>query len=117
MGQPGPIRLFSYGTLQLERVQLSTFGRLLHGTPDAMVGYRLEPVEITDPEVIAISGTNMHTNLVLSDDPADEVSGTVFEITPAELAAADEYEVDDYQRVSVRLRSGGEAFVYIAPQS
>lgn len=115
MGEPSPIRLFSYGTLQLERVQLSTFGRRLHGTPDAMVGYRLKPVEITDPDVIAISGTNMHTNLVLSDDPADAVEGTVFEITAAELAAADDYEVDEYQRVSVRLRSGIEAFVYIAP--
>jgi len=117
VGEPGSIRLFSYGTLQLERVQLATFGRLLHGAPDAMVGYRLEPVEITDPEVIAISGTNMHTNLVPSTDPADEVAGTVFEITAAELAAADEYEVDEYARVSVRLRSGLEAFVYIAPQS
>ena len=117
MGEPPTIRLFSYGTLQLERVQLSTFGRLLNGAADAMVGCRLEPVEITDPEVIAISGTNMHTNLALSDDPADEVAGTVFEITAAELAAADDYEVDDYERVSVRLRSGLEAFVYIAPQS
>ena len=114
MGDQPSIRLFSYGTLQLERVQLSTFGRLLNGTPDAMVGYRLEPVEITDPEVIAISGTNLHTNLVLSDDPADAVEGTVFEITTAELAAADDYEVDGYKRVSVRLRSGHEAFVYIA---
>ncbi|MGH6908909.1 MAG: hypothetical protein ACREEG_01890, partial [Phenylobacterium sp.] len=63
MGSQPTIRLFSYGTLQLERVQLSTFGRPLHGTPDAMVGYRLEPMEITDPEVIAISGANIHTNL------------------------------------------------------
>jgi len=114
VGDQPSIRLFSYGTLQLERVQLSTFGRLPNGTPDAMVGYRLEPVEITDPEVIAISGTNLHTNLVLSDDPADAVEGTVFEITTAELAAADDYEVDGYKRVSVRLRSGLEAFVYIA---
>jgi len=116
VGEPPTLRLFSYGTLQLERVQLSTFGRVLHGTPDAMVGYRLEPMVITDPEVVAISGTNMHTNLVLSDDPADEVAGTVFEITPQELAAADDYEVDGYERISVRLRSGVEAYVYIAPQ-
>ena len=115
MGAQPTIRLFSYGTLQLERVQVSTFGRRLRGTPDAMVGYRLEPVEITDPEVIAISGTNTHTNLVLSGDPADEVPGTVFELTVAELAAADDYEVDDYTRVSVRLRSGVGAFVYIKP--
>jgi hypothetical protein len=51
---------------------------------------------------------------VLSDDPADEVGGMVFEITAAELAAADDYEVDGYERISVRLRSGVEAFVYIA---
>ena len=116
MGARPTIRLFSYGTLQLERVQVSTFGRPLHGTADAMVGYRLEPMEITDPEVIAISGTNLHTNLVLSDDPADEVEGTVFEITSADLAAADDYEVDGYERISIRLSSGLEAFVYIAPQ-
>ena len=117
MEEQPTVRLFSYGTLQLERVQLSTFGRLLNGTRDAIVGYRLEPVEITDPEVIAISGSSMHTNLVRSDDPAEGVEGTVFEITAAELAAADDYEVDDYKRVSVRLRSGLEAFVYIASQS
>jgi hypothetical protein len=117
VGELPTIRLFSYGTLQLERVQLATFGRLLHGTPDAMVGYRLEPMEIADREVIAISGSSVHTNLVLSDDPADEVPGTVFELTTADLAAADDYEVDGYERVSIRLRSGVEAFVYIANPS
>ena len=34
--------LFTYGTLQLEEVQLATFGRVLEGRPDALVGYRLE---------------------------------------------------------------------------
>jgi hypothetical protein len=117
VGEPEPIRLFSYGTLQLERVQIATFGRRPHGVPGALAGYRLQPMEITDPDVIAISGASMHTNLVLSDDPADEVPGTVFEITAADLAAADEYEVDGYERISVRLRSGVEAYVYIGPQS
>lgn len=31
-------RLFSYGTLQLEQVQLTTFGRKLDGQPDDMRG-------------------------------------------------------------------------------
>ena len=30
-----------------------------------------------------------------------------------ELAAADHYEVDDYQRVEVPLRSGGLGWVYV----
>ncbi|MGH9961724.1 MAG: gamma-glutamylcyclotransferase, partial [Pyrinomonadaceae bacterium] len=31
--------LFSYGTLQQESVQLSTFGRLLQGQGDALLGF------------------------------------------------------------------------------
>ncbi|WP_330997053.1 hypothetical protein [Burkholderia stagnalis] len=34
-------RLFSYGTLQLEQVQLTTFGRKLDGQSDEMPGYAL----------------------------------------------------------------------------
>ena len=41
------------------------------------------------------------------------VGGMVFAISEAELAAADEYEVDDYRRISVRLRSAAAAWVYV----
>lgn len=41
------------------------------------------------------------------------VEGTVFSISEAELAAADVYEVDDYVRVAVPLRSGQTAWVYV----
>lgn len=102
--------LFSYGTLQLPYVQLATFGRLLEGRPDAVVGYALHELMITDPHVIATSGASVHPVLRPGDA---SVEGTVFEITPDELAAADEYEVDDYQRVRVPLRSGGSAWVYV----
>ena len=46
-------------------------------------------------------------------NPADEVAGVAFRITPAELAAADTYEVSAYKRLAVRLKSGLEAFVYV----
>ena len=105
--------LFSYGTLQQEDVQLATFGRLLEGRADALPGYATVPLEITDPDVIATSGKKFHTMARPSGNPADEVSGAVFRITPAELAAADTYEVSDYKRISVRLKSGLEAFVYV----
>jgi len=106
-------RLFSYGTLQLESVQLESFGRLLEGESDAMPGYRRDMVEITDPEVIRKSGERFHPIVAPSGDPADEVAGKVFFVTVAELAAADDYEVADYKRVSVRLKSGKDAWVYI----
>jgi hypothetical protein len=105
--------LFSYGTLQLERVQLESFGRVLDGDDDAMPGYCRTMVEITDPEVLRKSGERFHPIVAPSTDPADEVAGKVFRITAAELAAADAYEVSDYKRVAVRLRSGKQAWVYI----
>jgi hypothetical protein len=99
-----PILLFSYGTLQDKAVQRATFGRELTGWPDAIMGYAQSLVAIDDPEVIATSGKTHHPIVRASTDPNDEIPGTVFEITAEELAAADEYEVSDYQRVSVPLR-------------
>ncbi len=106
-------RLFSYGTLQQEDVQRATFGRLLHGKPDALAGFKQEMVEITDPDVLAKSGKRFHPIVMRSSDDADRVPGMVFAITPRELTAADAYEVDDYERVSVVLMSGTQAWVYV----
>ena len=52
------VALFSYGTLQQSEVQLATYGRPLDGTPDALVGYRLERVLIEDPHVVQLSGSS-----------------------------------------------------------
>ena len=107
------IFLFSYGTLQYPDVQKSSFGRLLDGADDAMPGFHKEMVEITDPDVLAKSGERFHPIVMPSGNPADEVTGKVFRITPAELAAADAYEVSDYKRIEVPLKSGILAWVYV----
>lgn len=112
MTEDATVLLFSYGTLQQENVQLSSFGRRLEGTPDAMPGWRQGEIEITDPEVIRASGKRFHP-IVEPGDAADRVAGTVFRITAAELAAADAYEVSDYKRILVPLQSGLEAWVYV----
>ncbi|WP_214071198.1 gamma-glutamylcyclotransferase family protein [Mucilaginibacter sp. dw_454] len=105
--------LFSYGTLQLEKVQLSSFGRILKGDKDALIGYSLSQVEITDEAVLAQSEQRFHPVAIPSANREDKVEGVVFEITPAELLKADAYEVDDYARVAVTLSSGKKAWVYI----
>ena len=105
--------LFSYGTLRLHDVQLVLFGRLLDGQADVLPGYAVSPLEIVDPGVIATSGTAHHTIVRETGDALDEVPGTAFRITQAELAAADAYEVAECKRVAVRLGSGLEAFVYV----
>ena len=109
-----PVLLFSYGTLQDKAVQLANFGRELKGRPDAMPGYEQNWVEIKDLEVVATSGKTHHPIVSRSADSASEVPGVVFEITSQELEAADRYEVDDYQRISVRLKSGVDAWVYVS---
>ncbi|HEY0125322.1 MAG TPA: gamma-glutamylcyclotransferase family protein [Rhizobium sp.] len=113
MPQAYSIHLFSYGTLRYPEVQMSSFGRLLDGAEDSMPGFRKDMLEITDPAVIATSGERFHPVVMPSGDPADEVPGTVFRISAEELAAADRYEVSDYKRIEVTLKSGTAAWVYV----
>ncbi len=109
--------LFSYGTLQLASVQIGTFGRLLEGKQDALSGFVQDWVEITDPQVLRASDQTHHPILRKTGLLADQVTGTVFQISPQELAAADSYEVDDYMRVKAQLTSGNWAWVYVAKET
>lgn len=105
--------LFSYGTLQQEDVQHATFGRRLSGESDALVGFGLSLIAISDANVVATSGKTHHPIVAFNGDRNSRVPGTVFEITDTELAHADAYEVDDYRRVSALLASGRQAWVYV----
>jgi gamma-glutamylcyclotransferase (GGCT)/AIG2-like uncharacterized protein YtfP len=105
--------LFSYGTLQEENVQLSTFGRLLQGQRDELPGFELSRVRIEDPQVVATSGKTHYSNVTFNGRDDSRVSGTVFEITDPELAAADRYEqLAAYKREAATLASGKQAWVY-----
>lgn len=105
--------LFSYGTLRDPAVQQALFGREVSATPDQLPGFRIEYVEITDPEVIATSGSDRHP-ILRPGNPGDVVDGVCLEVDEEQLAAADRYEVDDYVRVSVPAVSGRSAWVYVA---
>jgi hypothetical protein len=106
-------RLFSYGTLQLERVQMATFGRLLSGTRDALRGFALVPLTIDDEAVVAISGTARHTMATFTGNTSDVISGTVLAVTADELQSADTYEVAAVTRAPVVLQSGTRAWAYV----
>jgi hypothetical protein len=105
--------LFSYGTLQFESVQLSTFGRRLAGDPDTLSGYELSQVRIEDPKVVETSGQTHHPIVKFTGSAGNIVRGTVFRITPQELLNADQYEVSAYTRIAVKLGSGATAWAYI----
>ncbi|GAB1646461.1 gamma-glutamylcyclotransferase family protein [Krasilnikovia sp. MM14-A1259] len=106
--------LFSYGTLRDPAVQRANFGRELGGRPDALPGYAIRMLEITDPEVLAVSGETQHPIVVATGDDADTVPGMVFDVTEEDLIAADGYEVDDYHRVLLPMASGAQAWVYVS---
>jgi gamma-glutamylcyclotransferase (GGCT)/AIG2-like uncharacterized protein YtfP len=110
--------LFSYGTLQQDDVQLSTFGRLLHGQRDELPRFEPSLVKIEDSQVVATSGKTHHANVTFNGRNDSRVSGTVFEVTDAELAAADRYEqLAAYKRVAAMLASGKLAWVYVDARS
>jgi hypothetical protein len=104
--------LFSYGTLQLETVQISTFGRPLRGQPDELIGFEQSLLKIEDPLFVAKSGKTHHFIVQFNGRNDSRVSGTVLEISDLELAQADQYEPAGYKRIPAILASGKQAWVY-----
>lgn len=106
--------VFSYGTLRQPEVQQGSYGRLLEGVDDELPGYRLDTLAITNPEVVALSGTAEHPVARYTGDPSDIVAGTRFALTRDELRVTDRYEASDYTRIGVELASGTKAWLYVA---
>ena len=103
-------RVFSYGTLRQPEVQQALYGRVVPTTEDALPGYRIDWLPITDPGVVATSGSDRHPILRRGVD-GDSVAGACLELSEADLAATDAYEVEDYARREVVLASGVTAWV------
>ncbi|WP_051297944.1 GDSL-type esterase/lipase family protein [Brevibacterium album] len=107
----GSHRVFSFGTLLDEKVQQHLFSRTVVPSPDSLSGYELTEVVIEDAAVIAASGLDVHRGLTRRLGGA--VDGGVLELTDAELARADAYEVSDYTRRRVQTSRGGAAWAYV----
>ena len=108
--------LFSYGTLQKEKVQIELFGRILQGSGDTLIGYKVSTIEIKDESFLLKGEQKYQLTAVISKDN-DNIKGIVFEITEEELRLADKYEPVNYKRVKVVLESGKEAWIYIAAET
>jgi gamma-glutamylcyclotransferase (GGCT)/AIG2-like uncharacterized protein YtfP len=109
--------LFSYGTLRQSEVQIALFGRLLEEEQDSLPGFRIDTIEIAEPDIVNLSGKAIHLILRRGGEIGrDSVIGAVLQLREDELAAADDYEGDNYQRIEVTLGSGRRAFAYVAPE-
>lgn len=98
-------KIFSYGTLQEDSVQVATFGRALIGTKDKLTGYILAP---------STKSRLQQACLKYTGEASDIVEGTLFELSSTELCKADDYSVvDDCIRVKENVISGKRAWVYV----
>ncbi|QBN18089.1 gamma-glutamylcyclotransferase family protein [Flavobacterium nackdongense] len=103
------IKLFTYGSLQHDDVQENLFGRVLHGTPERIIGYELKRIQIEEE-----FGIVHYPVIVETENPADFIDGMVYNVTEKELHQADLYEGMHYKRVEVHLNSNQKAWAYSA---
>ena len=98
--------LFSYGTLQLSKIQQEIFNRLLEGQEDVLVGYKKELIRISVDSAINSKGSEEYSIISYTGNSSDLIEGVVYSVTNEELRCADEYETADYKRVLITLKSG-----------
>ena len=106
--------IFSYGTLQKEKVQMELFGKVLQSSADILCGYKVATIEIKDQLFLSKGEDKFQQTLLATSNSNDIIKGTVLEITVEELLQADKYEPDNYKRIKVTLQSGKEAWIYVA---
>ena len=106
--------LFSYGTLQEERIQLKLYGRLLKGENDTLPGYTIHLVENKNYDEESGFDEKFHRLAVKSNNDEEGITGTLFELSGEEIIRTDEYEPDGYKRISATLLSGKTCWVYVA---
>lgn len=93
---------------------MDLFGRKLIGESDRLKGYKIRPVIISDHAFLARGEDQNQKIAIPTNNPADKIEGTAFEVSEDELIQSDQYEPVDYKRVMVQLESGRSAWVYAA---
>mgnify|MGYP003396746659 CR=1 FL=1 len=101
-------QLFSYGTLQSKEIQMQVFNKLLIGTPDQLLGYKLKDLQIEEE-----FGMEDYFVAIPSENPSDAIKGIAFSISSEDLIKADQFESNAYKRTQITLQSGITAWIYI----
>ena len=93
---------------------MDLFGRKLTGEIDRLEGYKIKPVIISDLAFLERGEDQNQKIAIHTNNPADKIEGTAFEVSEDELMLSDQYEPVDYKRVMVKLKSGRSAWIYAA---
>lgn len=101
-------QLFSYGTLQSTEIQVQVFNKLLTGTTDQLLGYKLKDLKIEEE-----FGMEDYFVAIPSENPSDAIEGICFDVSSQDLEKADQFEANAYKRVQITLKSGTVAWIYM----
>lgn len=93
--------LFAYGTLLDKNTQDCVFGHAIPGRPDYLTDYK---------RVVRTFKCGTYPDIIF--EKKSIVSGMILELTDMEIEQCDRYEGDEYERITVALKSGINAFVY-----
>ncbi|MGY5356111.1 gamma-glutamylcyclotransferase family protein [Wenyingzhuangia sp. IMCC45467] len=109
---------FSYGVLQFEKTQIETFGKPLPSKKDIVKGYKLDNIKVVNPEMVTLMDNNFHPIAKPSNNPNDEIIGTVFELNEDDLAKAEAFtnQCKTIKKIEVTLDSGKKSWMYVANQ-
>ncbi|RED23750.1 gamma-glutamylcyclotransferase (GGCT)/AIG2-like uncharacterized protein YtfP [Flavobacterium cutihirudinis] len=99
--------LFSYGTLRSKQIQMQIFNKVLSGTPDQILGYKLKSLQIEEE-----FGMADYVVAIPSENLTENIHGVAFEISNTDLLKVDQFESNSYKRVQVKLKSGRTAWIY-----
>lgn len=100
-------QFFSYGTLRSKEIQMRVFNRILNGTHDQLLGYKLKDLQIEEE-----FGIEDYHVAVASENSTDTIKGILFNISSDDLAKIDLFESNAYKRIQVTLKSGTVAWIY-----
>ena len=98
--------LFSYGTLKNLGIQKQVFGKTLKMDNDQLPGYELSSTRAYGQYLVIQKSLNTNKS----------IEGVALEVSTHDLEQADTYEGPEYKRILVNLKSGKEAWVYVAKQ-
>ncbi|WP_431242595.1 gamma-glutamylcyclotransferase family protein [Flavobacterium sp. P21] len=101
-------KLFSYGTLRSKQIQMQVFNKVLTGTADQLLGYKLKSLQIEEE-----FGMADYVVAVASENASEIIHGVVYNVTATDLAKVDLFESNAYRRIQVTLKSGTVAWVYM----
>ncbi|PHQ29137.1 gamma-glutamylcyclotransferase family protein [Leeuwenhoekiella nanhaiensis] len=103
--------LFTYGTLQLEHIQLQIFGEKLKGSAEILSGYKIGAIQLQESHHTA----KTYLIAIYTGNETDRIEGICYSIKADHLHLLDTYEGASYERIEVDLESGKTAWVYRKP--